>query len=175
MELRRYLGRNARDSHTAGLVIGAAAAVFNLVWLVAPPPIEGISYVQPRASGVLFFLVASLNAYVATRLVWWRLVPAEGEFSTRQAGGVGVGLGFFSMFTFSAIGLPVLYVLRTAVFRSGPPGATTDGLSAVLDPLGLLFLGLFGTVYGMVVTMWIPLSITTGGAVVLAHLENQYS
>ena len=173
MGLPQHLGRNARDSHTAGLVIGAGATVFNFLWLLAPPVVDGASRDLP-VGGLGFLLIASLNAYLATRLVWGRLVPAEGAFSVGRGAAVGIVLGFFAMFTFSAIGLPLLAGLDTFLSFGEPASAGTAGAAAGFDPLSWVFLALFGTVYGMVVTGWIPLAITVAGAVGLAHLENQH-
>lgn len=174
MGVLRYLGRNARDSHTAGLVIGAGAVVFNLLWLTVPPPIQGLSPPGPTVTGVLFFLIASLNAYVATRIVWWGFVPADREFSLGRAAVVGLGLGPFSMFTFSAIGLPLLWFLDAILSASGTAVYATDGAGLLSLPISLVYVGLVGTVTGLYLTVGIPIVITTGGALGLAYLEKQY-
>lgn len=174
MGLRRYLGQHARDSHTAGLVIASGALVFNLVWLFTPPAIRWYSPPGPTTTGLLFFVVATLNAYVATRIVWWAFVPTDRSFSRRRAAAVGLGLAPVSMFTLSALGLPRLLLLEDVISGSPATGFPTSLGEFLTFPLTLLYLGLLGTVYGFYLTLGIPLLITTAGALALAHLENQY-
>lgn len=169
MGILGYLGRNARDPHTAGLVVGAGAAVFNFVWLFYPPPIHGLSSWPLTGSALVLFLIGTVNAYVATRIVWWAFVPTDRALSIGRAAAVGVGLGPFSMFTFAAFGLPLLAF--PDLFVSLDVGS---GFGILLFPVHLVLTGLLGTVYGLYFTVGIPIVITTSGALGLAVLEQRY-
>lgn len=187
MGLLGHLGRNARDPHVAGLVIMAGAGVFSVLWLrLAFPPAMPVVF-RP----ILFPVVASLNAYVATRLVWWRFVPSAGEFSLGRGALVGIGLGLFSMFTLSGLGFPLIWILDwiIAQITAFTLGAEVVELLEVIVSVGVvellewiavlvwlvIWLGSLGTVVGLLLTWGIPLAITTGGAVGLAYLEKRYA
>lgn len=173
MGVRRYLGRHARDGHTAGLVICAGALVFNVAWLLAPLSFRGSSPTG-LPIGPLFVVIATANAYLATRLVWWAIVPTDGAFSRERALGVGLALAPVSMFTFAAIGLPLMSLLDSLLTGSQASGFPTDLGGLLTFPVTLVFLGLVGTAVGLRATFGIPFLITTGGAVGLAYLEKQY-
>lgn len=174
MGILGYLGRNARDPHTAGLVLGAGAVVFHLVWLFYLPTLQGLPPWPLTAGAILLVLLVSANAYVTTRVVWWAFVPTDRELSLRRAAAVGLGLGPFKLFTLSAIGLQPLTFQDSILFLRPGLAEGIPGIEILLGPVSFVYTGLVGTIFSLYFTMGIPILITTVGAVGLASLEKQY-
>lgn len=170
MGIQQYLGQNARDPHVAGLVIGAGAVAFHAAWILSLPPIAALRIVPVDPTSVPFFVVASANAYLTTRVVWHLLIPESGALTYGRAGVVGVALGLIALFTLSAVGIPLVTVVEDGL------GGLTSGAPNVLAlVLWLLTLGLIGIVEGFRVTYGIPVLITVGGSLWLTHLERRFS
>lgn len=160
----RRLGRDARDPHTAAMLVTASAIAFTALW---------VGWVNEYSASYMpewvFLVLVPPNAYFVTRLAWRLCVAPAQQFTSRRALGVGVGAGLLAYVSLSF--LLGLYVGLYDLFVGIPP--------AVLRPSGPIDWVLVSTVYGPLVaiifTAGIPVVLTTGIALLLARFHREYS